>query len=470
MGSSKTVLKVGAAAARTIAVMLLLLAPMAAHAQDQAPASSSAEPAPPDGADAEGLPSIIGVRVATTTQRARMILDLTGKTDFATATLDQPNRIAIEIKALSVQFDDAPPVAGEGIVGSYTIEVAQEGLARATLNLKQPALVQQAYVLDAVGDQPARLVVDLVLANSDDFANQVADDYAASLNKGTTLARAAPPATAPQRASTTVAWPPAAQPTVAPTSEGAATPAAPPAVSAPSAPLSKPLVVIDPGHGGIDNGASAPNGVHEKDIVLAFALELQDVLVKSGRFDVALTREDDSFLRLEERVALARQNKADLFISIHADTFQQSDIRGASVYVRDDRATDVLDKVLADNENKADIVAGYAMPDAPPQVVDILVDLMRRQMRQQSYMAAQDIVDQLEPSIEVRRFPVRQADFFVLQAPDVPSILIELGFLSNAADVANLQKNDWRDKAVDALSRGVGAYFDTLKDETTAAK
>jgi N-acetylmuramoyl-L-alanine amidase len=450
-------------------IVLLMLAAPGVRAQDQAAGSSSVQPPSPDETNADGLPSIIGVRVATTAQRARMILDLTGKTDFATATLDQPNRIVVEIKALSVQFDDAPPVAGEGIVGSYAIEVAQEGLARATLNLKQPALVQQAYMLDAVGDQPARLVVDLVLANSDDFANQVADDYAASLNKGTPLANVAPPAAPPPATSAAVPWPPAAQTTAEPTPEAAATPPAAATVP-PLAPVSKPLVVIDPGHGGIDNGASAPNGVHEKDIVLAFALELQDVLVKSGRFDVALTREDDSFLRLEERVALARQNKADLFISIHADTFQQSDIRGASVYVRDDRATDVLDKVLADNENKADIVAGYAMPDTPPQVVDILVDLMRRQMRQQSYMAAQDIVDQLEPSIEVRRFPVRQADFFVLQAPDVPSILIELGFLSNAADVANLQKNDWRDRAVEALSRGIGSYFDTLKEDTTAAK
>jgi N-acetylmuramoyl-L-alanine amidase len=177
---------------------------------------------------------------------------------------------------------------------------------------------------------------------------------------------------------------------------------------------------------------------------------------------VALTREDDSFLRLDERVALARANKADLFISIHADTFQETTIRGASIYTRDEKATDILDKVLADNENKTDIVAGFAMPDAPPQVVDILVDLMRRQMRKESFVAAQAIVKALEPSVEVRKFPVRQADFFVLQAPDIPSILVELGFLSNAADIANLQRSEWRDKAVAAMAKGIGAYFDQL--------
>ena len=227
----------------------------------------------------------------------------------------------------------------------------------------------------------------------------------------------------------------------------------------------RPLVVIDPGHGGIDSGAEAPIGVKEKDIVLAFCLELQKLLVESGRFDVALTREDDSFLRLEERVALARTNKADLFISIHADSFQQPEIRGASVYTRDENATDVLDKVLADSENKTDVIAGFAMPQMAPAVVDILLDLMRREMRKQSYTAAQSIVHQLEPSVELRRFPVRQADFFVLQAPDVPSVLIELGFLSNAADMANLMQSEWRDRTADAIARGISTYFDSMKPE-----
>ncbi len=415
---------------RLILAVLLMILPAAALAQEAAAPDDV-----PAAADS-GLPSILAVRVTTTTQRARLILDLTGKTEFATVSLDQPNRIAVDVKAISVQFDQAPPVAGTGIVSSYTIEIAQEGRARATLNLAQPAMIQQAYVLDPVADQPARLVIDLVLSTPVDFANQVADDYAAALARTPSPTDVAPP------------------------------PVVPGAVAA-----SKPLVVIDPGHGGVDNGASAPNGVHEKDIVLAFALQLQQALDASGKFDVALTRQDDTFLRLDERVTLARQNKADLFISLHADTFQQSDIRGASVYTRDERATDVLDKVLADNENKVDIVAGFAMPNTPPVVVDILLDLMRRQMRKQSYIAAETIVKNLEPTVELRRFPVRQADFFVLQAPDVPSILIELGFLSNPADISNLQKNEWRDRVVTALSAGISSYFDGLGENvTTAAK
>ena len=233
-------------------------------------------------------------------------------------------------------------------------------------------------------------------------------------------------------------------------------------VPPPATPLaggSRPLIVIDPGHGGVDNGASAPSGVHEKDITLAFALQLRDLLVQSGQFDVAMTRDDDTYLTLNERVNLARENKADLFISLHADTFQQADIRGASIYTRDEQATDILDKVLADGENRADIVSNYVKPDVKPAVVGVLVDLMRREVRQQAYVAAQDIVKAMQPSVALRRFPVRQADFFVLQAPDIPSMLIELGFMSNNADIANLENIDWRNKVVSAIAGGVEDYF-----------
>jgi N-acetylmuramoyl-L-alanine amidase len=226
---------------------------------------------------------------------------------------------------------------------------------------------------------------------------------------------------------------------------------------------SRPLIVLDPGHGGVDNGASAPSGVHEKDITLAFALQLRDLLVASGHFDVAMTRDDDTYLTLNERVDVARQNRADLLISLHADTFQEADIRGASIYTRDERAADILDKVLAEGETRADVVAGYVPADAKPAVVGILVDLMRRQVRQQAYLAAADIVKAMEPSVTLRRFPVRQADFFVLQAPEIPSMLIELGFMSNAADIENLESQKWRDRVVDAISKGVEGYFATLR-------
>jgi N-acetylmuramoyl-L-alanine amidase len=394
------------------------------------------------------LPEVVDARVTSTADRARLILDLTAGTAFAIASLADPNQIAIDVRASAVRFAVPPDVAGNGIVGSYSVGQAADDRVRTLLTLATPAQVQQAYFLDPVADQPARLVVDLILDTPEGFAARAAADLANAL--------------AGAGAATTTA-----------SIEGAAVPAEPSvaaaAESANEAAGTRPLVVIDPGHGGIDNGATAPNGVREKDIVLAFALALQDVLIASGKFDVALTREDDTFLRLEERVALARQNKADLFLSLHADSFQQQEIRGASVYTRDERATDVLDKVLADGENKTDIIAGFAVPETQPVVVDILLDLMRRQMRVQSYIAAKAITNELAPSVSLRRFPVRQADFFVLQAPDVPSILVELGFLSNASDIANLQQSDWRDRAVEALARGIASYFDGQAGPVVAA-
>lgn len=393
-------------------------------------ASGVAQDAPPPSpAAAAALPNVMDVRVTATPERARLIIDLAAKTEFALVSLADPDRIAIDVRAatFSVPTPEGVPAGDGSLVGAYLVEQAAPDRVRTILTLAAPAQVQQAYVLDPFEDQPARLVVDVIAATEAEFAANVERDAAAS-------SALAPPVTA-----------------VSTPAGGSELPIA-----------TKPLVVIDPGHGGIDSGAEAANGIKEKDIVLAFSLRLQELLVSSGRFDVALTREDDTFLRLEERVALARTNKADLFVSIHADSFQQPEIRGASVYTRDENATDVLDKVLADNENKTDIIAGFAVPQMAPEVVDILLDLMRREMRHQSFVAAQSIVHQLEPSVELRRFPVRQADFLVLQAPDVPSVLVELGFLSNAEDMANLLRSDWQERTADALARGISTYFDSL--------
>lgn len=377
------------------------------------------------------LPTVMDVRVSATPERARLVIDLGTQTQFSLTSLGGPDRLAIDVRAgaITLSKPDGTP-SGEGMVSSYSVRQIGPDRVRTMLTLSAPAQVQQAYVLDPLEDQPARLVVDIIPTTAAQFATNVHNDLAAASS----------------------VTPPLADITTA-------------AEDSALASVSKPLVVIDPGHGGIDGGAEAPSGVKEKDIVLAFCLRLQELLVESGRFDVALTRSDDSYLKLEERVALARTNKAALFVSIHADSFQQPEIRGASVYTRDENATDVLDKVLADGENRSDVVAGYTMPQTAPAVVDILVDLMRREMRVHSFMAARAIVDSMKPSVELRRYPVRQADFLVLQAPDVPSVLIELGFLSNAQDMANLRASDWQERTAGAVARGISAYFDELKPQ-----
>jgi len=375
------------------------------------------------------LPVVVDARVSTTPERARLILDLSGPADFAVATIADPPQIAVDVRASAVSIKAGNVPAGEGIVGGFSVEIIEAGRVRTWLALDVPAKVQQAYVVEAIDDQPARLVVDLVPATETEFVAAAQRDLEAAAAK---LVPSVPPEK----------------------------PVETEADTAPVTGKARPLIVIDPGHGGIDSGAEATNGIKEKNIVLAFARILQKLLVETGKFDVALTREDDSFLRLEERVALARLNKADLFISIHADYFQQDDVRGASIYIRDERATDVMDKVLADNENRVDLIAGFAVPKMDDHVVNILVDLMRREMRRQSYRVAQSIVTQLQPSVQLRRFPVRKANFMVLQAPDVPSVLVELGFLSNAEDIANLTTGAWRDQVAEALANGITTYFE----------
>ena len=404
----------------SIVAVTFLVAPAGpAGAQDAAQAAAQL-----------ALPNVMDVRVTVTPERARLVVDLAARTEFSFVSMSGPDRLAVDVRAatMSVPEPSGKPGGEEGMISEYLVEQAGPDRVRTTLTLSAPAQVQQAYVLAAFEDQPARLVVDIIPATAEEFAANVAKALEVSS-------------------------------AVAPAVTASSTPA-----GGSELPLAtKPLVVLDPGHGGIDSGAETAKGIKEKDIVLAFTLRLQELLVDSGRFDVALTRDDDTFLRLEERVALARANKADIFISIHADSFQQPQIRGASVYTRDENATDVLDKVLADNENKTDVIAGFSMPQMAPQVVDILLDLMRREMRHHSFSLAQSIVHQLEPSVELRRFPVRQADFFVLQAPDVPSVLVELGFLSNADDMANLMQGDWQDRTAEALARGISTYFDSLE-------
>ena len=374
------------------------------------------------------LPEIVGARVSTTPQRARLIIDISDSTEFAVATLDEPRRIAVDVRVSVMNIDDKIEPAGEGIVSGVSMEMAESGRARTWLELASPARVQQAYVLEPFDGQPARLVVDLITISEEEFAANAAKDIALAATRVQSALgnNSNPPGTLSVQTS------------------------------------SRPLIIIDPGHGGIDGGAETASGVMEKDIVLNFSKALQKLLVDAGGFDVALTRDDDTFLRLEERVALARQNKADLFISVHADYFQQSSVRGTSVYTRDETATDVLDKVLADNENQVDIVAGFAVPGTDDEVVSILVDLMRREMRRQAYLAAESIVAQLQPSVRLRRFPVRKADFLVLQSPDVPSILVELGFLSNAQDSSNLTTDAWQDRVAQAVARGIATYFDSF--------
>lgn len=217
-------------------------------------------------------------------------------------------------------------------------------------------------------------------------------------------------------------------------------------------------VVIDPGHGGIDGGARGVSGIEEKMITLAFALELRKKLEAMGKYNVALTRETDVFLRLDERVRIARENEADLFISIHADSIRLPNFRGATVYTLSERASDAEAAATAARENLSDEIAGFVAAESDDEVTDILIDLIRRETHAFSIRFARTLLGELSGSVELVGNPLRSAGFIVLRAPDVPSVLLELGYLSNAEDEKLMRDAAWRSEAVDRIIEAINIF------------
>ncbi len=225
---------------------------------------------------------------------------------------------------------------------------------------------------------------------------------------------------------------------------------------------SKFTIAIDPGHGGIDPGASSHDHVREKDVVLAFGLALKQALLASGHFEVVMTRDKDKFVNLEDRVKFARDAKSDLFIAIHADTLNpllHGDVRGTTIYTLSDQASDAEAEALAQKENRADIISGMDLGHQKPEVANMLINLVQRESKSQSIMFAKLAVNEIRPVTELTGKPLRSAAFVVLKAPDVPAVLVELGYLSNAADKAMLLSPKWRSAMADALTRAVEQHF-----------
>lgn len=217
-------------------------------------------------------------------------------------------------------------------------------------------------------------------------------------------------------------------------------------------------VVLDPGHGGIDGGAAGPSGTIEKDVTLTFAKELRDRLRSDGRYSVFMTREEDDFLRLDDRVRIAREHEADLFISIHADTIRLKGIRGATVYTVSEKASDAEAQALADRENLSDKLAGITVEEENHEVADILVDLIKRETHSFSMRFARSLVGELSTTVGLINNPHRFAGFKVLKAPDVPSVLLELGYLSNPKDEEQLNSAEWREKAATSISKAIETF------------
>jgi N-acetylmuramoyl-L-alanine amidase len=231
-----------------------------------------------------------------------------------------------------------------------------------------------------------------------------------------------------------------------------------------------PMIVLDPGHGGIDRGAMARRVV-EKDIVLEFARALAAKLEATGRFKIVMTREEDSFVPLSERVRIGRDRNASLFVSIHADTLSEAaDVAGATVYTLSDRASDAEAARVAEKENQSDVVAGLDQSDDHGDISGILFELTRRETRAYSHMFAHTLVNYWRSAGRLNKNPRRSAGFRVLKAPDVPSVLLELGYLSNSADSRALNSTQWRDHTSGQVAQAIEAFFASRQKNAPLAK
>ena len=384
-------------------------------------------------ANAEGASSpdhaaiVYDARVMGDRNETRIELDLTGAADVHAFVMAEPSRLVVDMAQVGFALDPTVHGEGAGLVTAYRFGLLSPGRSRIVADLSSPARIVSQDVVET--EYGRRLVLVLQKSALDLVLNHVS----------------------------TVPFPPVHKAAVTAKADRVESPIALPGMSAPSdGPI---VIVIDPGHGGIDSGATSRSGVLEKALVLDFALALQAAIGSDPRFNVLLTRDDDRFLPLGERVAFAREKGARLFISIHADAVRESYVRGATVYTLSERASDAQAAALADKENRVDMLAGLEMADEDREVADILIDLARRETKNFSILAARTLVGELKGATKLNKNPIRSARFKVLRAPDVPSILLELGYLSNNDDAAKFEDEAWREKTAERIAKAVRAYF-----------
>lgn len=407
----------------------------------------------------------------------RVVMELNREADFRATVITAPPEdrpaITIDLPLLGVT-----PTIGRTVLPKLLRDIRiaplPDGYSRITLILSAPATIRSAFLIPAAGKQAARLVVDLGAATQAAFAAAKDRPYGTLRIKpdtsADTLALAAPasvPAGAlpfaapggarlepigkpdtPKIAAPEIAVPEIAVPEIA-------------GVTPPPDPKNRPLVMIDAGHGGADPGASGA-GVREKDVTLATAKALRTRLEKTGKYRVELTRERDLFIPLAQRVKIARNAGAALFISLHADSVPENGdkISGTSFYTLSQKASDAQTAALATRENNVDILGGVDIPSDDRDVAQILIDLTFRETAGASRRFSGDLVKSFgHDEMPLLFSPDRHAGFVVLKAPDIPSALIELGFLSNPDEAHKLADPAWREKLAGAIAGGIDAWF-----------
>ena len=377
-------------------------------------------------AAAAGKPAVVtDVRVGLHGRITRVVFDFSKPVKYSVFTLADPYRVVIDLPEVGWRLPARPLPSRRGLFEKLRYGLFKPGNSRVVVDVTGPVAVGKDYLMVPRGGRGHRLVLDLV-----------------STNRAKML-----------KTARTAAQPVASRSMVTHRS---------PFPLPPRKPLRlrvKRIIAIDPGHGGIDPGATGISGIFEKHVTLDVARTLKRQLQKTGRYRVILTRDRDVFVRLRDRVALAREAGAELFVSLHADAIKNRKIRGLSVYTLSEKASDKEAAELADRENKADLIAGIDLSDKDEMLQEILIDLKQRDTMNESSRFAMALVKELRRSTKLLRNSHRFAGFAVLKAPDVASILVELGFLSNPAEEKALRQKKYRAKMAAAIVRAVDAHF-----------
>ena len=380
-----------------------------------------------------GLAIASALRLHDHESHTRLVLELSQEVDFSLFRLAEPDRVVVDLPELDWAVGNDGPGAA-GLVRSIRFGLFQTGNARIVVDLTGPANIKNAFVLPATGGTPSRFVVDLEPMERAQFMAVVGPQHRSGKFGVPAITRPA------------AAQPPAVR---------SPTPDAKPAKDV----NRKKIVAIDPGHGGVDPGAIGGGGIYEKVITLAAARQLKARLEGTGRYQVILTRDRDVSLGLSERRDIARAAEADIFLSLHADSMANKAMRGLSVYTLSEKASDKEAEDLAEQENGADNIIGIDLSRESQEVRHILVDLAQRESMNLATKLATRLINELEREVTLVRNSHRFARFAVLKSPDVPSVLIEMGYLSNRDDESALRKDAYRARLMSAVVRGLDAHF-----------
>ena len=384
--------------------------------------------------------TISNMRIGQQIGSVRIVFDADKKFDYDVFLLSSPKRLVVD--AHGSEIKKALNADNNNIIASTRIGKLNEQDKRVVFDLKKPVLIKQAFMLEPQKNTNWRFVVDLVVASERDFEAKVGTKYAISSKSGT-------------KNTTVTASKENSKSSWFFSSDKPATPKA-----------RQKIIVLDPGHGGKDPGAIGAYGkTYEKNITLAMGKELKSQLEKKG-YKVYLTRSTDIFIPLRQRVKIAQKYKADLFMSLHADSTLNKKAKGLSVYTLSEKASDKEAAALAERENKVDVIGGVDFSENSKEINDILISLSQTDCRNKSSIFASYVVGEMKKSVKLVNDTHRFAGFAVLKAPDIPSALLEMGYLSNKDEESFLKQSSYRQKLASSAANAIDKYF---KDPEIAA-